>query len=308
MTAHLPPAAGTADLAGPLDAPPAPAATGPTRGQLSGPLSFLLLAPLAAILLFAFFVPIARLLVTSVTVPSLNADQYVRLVSQPLYVETLLRTLWIATGCTALALVLGYPVAIFMARQTGFRAKVVVACVMIPLWTSTLVRSYAWIVLLDRNGVINNVLTATHVVSRPLDMMYRDGAVLMAMAHMLMPFMILPIYSALRSIPPELPRAATNLGASRLRAFLAVTVPLSLPGVSAGCLLVFVMALGFYVTPALLGGPKTLMIATLISQQAIDLLNWPFAGAISCVLLVVSLGITIAFKRVLNLGKMMSHD
>ena len=125
---------------------------------------------------------------------------------------------------------------------------------------------------------------------------------------MLMPFMVLPIYSALKGIPPELTRAALNLGASRPRAFLSVTLPLTLPGVSAGCLLVFVMALGFYITPALLGGPKTLMIATLISQQAIDLLNWPFAGAISCVLLVLSMGITITFKRSLNLGRVMSHD
>ena len=139
-------------------------------------------------------------------------------------------------------------------------------------------------------------------------MLYTEGAVLMAMTHVLLPFMVLPIASALRSVPPELPKAALNLGASRFRAFWSVTFPLSLPGVFAGCLIVFVMALGFYITPALLGGPRTLMIATLISQQAIDLLNWPFAGAISFVLLAMSLGITVVFKRLLNLERVVAND
>ena len=128
------------------------------------------------------------------------------------------------------------------------------------------------------------------------------------MTHVLLPFMVLPIFSALRSLPPDLPRAAANLGAGRVRTFLTVVLPLSLPGVFAGCLLVFVMSLGFYVTPALLGGPRTLMIATLISQQATELLNWPFAGAISGVLLVLSLGITLAFKRSLRLDRVVAHD
>ena len=139
-------------------------------------------------------------------------------------------------------------------------------------------------------------------------MLYTNGAVLLAMTHVLLPFMVLPIFSALKAVPPDLPRAALNLGAGPVRTFLEVTLPLSLPGVFAGCLLVFVMALGFYVTPRLLGGPQTLMIATLISQQATELLNWPFAGAISCVLLVLSLGMTITFKRLLRLDRVVSHD
>jgi len=162
--------------------------------------------------------------------------------------------------------------------------------------------------LLQRKGVINALLLAWDPAARPLSLLYTNGAVLMAMTHVLLPFMILPIFSALKAIPADLPRAAANLGAGRVRSFFAVTLPLSLPGVFAGCLVVFVMALGFYVTPALVGGPQTLMIATLIAEQATTLLNWPFAGAIACVLLVLSLGITVSFKRLLRLERVTAHD
>ena len=287
----------------------APAASIPSRrGQLSVTTSLLLLAPLALLLSWTFFLPIIRLLLTSVTTPDWTLANYDRLATEPLYVEVILRTIWIAFATTAGALLLGYPVAALMARPGSRITKIATVCVMIPLWTSVLVRSYAWIILMERSGVINSALTGWGIIDAPLKMLYTDGAVLMAMTHVLLPFMILPIYSALHSLSQDLPRAAANLGAGRVRVFLLITLPLSLPGVFAGCLLVFVMSLGFYVTPALLGGPQTLMIATLIGQQATELLNWPFAGAISCVLLVLSLGITIAFKRLLRLERVVSHD
>jgi mannopine transport system permease protein len=278
------------------------------RGRLPLGLTLLLIAPLAVLLGWAFFLPIARLLLTSVTEPSPNIANYVRIATEPLYGQVIGRTLWISFCCSVFALVLGYPVAALMARSRGLLAAIAVACVMVPLWTSVLVRSYAWIALLERNGIVNNWLTSWGLIGEPLTMLYTQGAVLVAMTHVLLPFMILPIYSALRAVPQDLPRAAANLGAGPVRIFLLVTLPLSLPGVFAGCLIVFVMALGFYITPALVGGPRTLMIATLISQQAMELLNWPFAGAISCVLLVLSLGITVAFKRLLRLERVVAHD
>jgi len=287
---------------------PGALATPSRRGQLSAGASLLLLAPLVLLLGWAFFLPIIRLLLTSVTRPHLNVANYIRLATQPLYVEVFFRTIWISFATAVLALLLGYPVAALMARPGGKFPKLAAVCVLVPLWTSGLIRSYAWITLLQRNGVINNALLSLGVIHAPLTMLYTDGAVLLAMTHTLLPFMVLPIFSVLKSLPQDLPRAALNLGASRARAFLAVTLPLSLPGVAAGCLLVFVMALGFYITPALLGGPRTLMIATLISQQATEVLNWPFAGALSCVLLVLSLGITIGFKRLLRLDRVVSHD
>jgi mannopine transport system permease protein len=278
------------------------------RNQLSLRLSVLLVAPLVLLLGWTFFLPIARLLLTSVTEPTLNLTHYRRLITEPLYFQVIFRTIWIALACTAGALLLGYPVAALMARPGRVAPKIAAVCVMIPLWTSVLVRSYAWIMLMDRKGVINTALLQSGLITKPLTLLYTNGAVLLAMTHVLLPFMVLPIYAALRGLPPDLPRAAANLGAGRARIFFEVVLPLSLPGVFAGCLLVFVMALGFYVTPALVGGPQTLMIATLIGQQATELLNWPFAGAISCVLLVLSMGMTLAFKRLLRLERVVAHD
>ncbi len=283
-------------------------AAGPARGQLPLGLSAMLLAPLALLLAWSFFLPIGRLLLTSVTEPSFTLDNYRRLLTEPLYARVIGRTIWIALACTVGALLLGYPIAALMVRPGRLVPRLAVVCVMIPLWTSALIRSYAWIVLLQRRGVINGVLLAVDPAAKPWTMLYTNGAVLLAMTHVLLPFMILPIASALRSVPPDLPRAALNLGAGPVRTFFAITLPLSLPGVFAGCLLVFVMALGFYVTPALVGGPQTLMIATLIAEQATTLLNWPFAGAISCVLLVLSLGMTMTFKRLLRLDRVVAHD
>ena len=295
-----------------IDAPLATAIALPggsrRRGQLSRRLSLLLMSPLIMLLGWTFFLPIARLLLTSFTEPAFGFSNYERLWTEPLYLQVFIRTLWIASVCTVFALILGYPVAMLMARHGGKFAIFATMCVLIPLWTSVLVRSYAWVIVLERNGLINSWLMARGLISQPLKLLYTNGAVLIAMTHVLLPFMVLPIATALKSVPPDLPKAALNLGASRLRVFWSVTLPLSLPGVFAGCLIVFVMALGFYVTPALLGGPRTLMLATLIGQQALELLNWPFAGAISLVLLVLSLGITVTFKRLLKLDRVVAHD
>lgn len=278
------------------------------RGQLSTGLSLLLLAPLVLLLGWAFFLPIGRLILTSFTEPSFGFARYARIWNEALYIQVFLRTLWIAGACTFFALLIGYPVAVLMARRGGWLAKLATICVLVPLWTSVLIRSYAWIILLERNGLINGWLLSLGLVGQPLRMLYTDGAVLLAMTHVLLPFMVLPVATALKSIPEDLPRAALNLGASGWHVFWNVTLPLSLPGVFAGCLIVFVMSLGFYVTPALLGGPRTLMIATLIGQQALELLDWPFAGALSFVLLVLSLGVTIAFRRLLKLDRVVAHD
>ncbi len=278
------------------------------RGQLSLPLTLLLIAPLVALLAWTFFLPIGRLLLTSVTEPTPSLDNYRRLLTEPLHLRVMLRTLLIAFGCTVSALLLGYPVAALMARPGRFWPKLTAICVLVPLWTSALVRSYAWIALIGRRGVINTALIDAGLIAQPLNMLYTSAAVLVGMTHILLPFMVLPIFSALLSLPADLPRAAANLGAGRVRTFLTIVLPLSLPGVFAGCLLVFVMALGFYITPALLGGPRTLMIATLISQQATEALDWPFAGAISTVLLLMSVGLTVAFRRVLRLDRVVAHD
>ncbi|GLR90246.1 ABC transporter permease [Bradyrhizobium iriomotense] len=272
-------------------------------GQLSRPASFLLALPLILLLAFAFLVPLAKLLLGSIFAPTLTAEQYLRIAQEPIFVRIFLRTVQTAAIVTLLAFLLGYPVALVMSRLGGRAAMIVAACVLIPLWTSVLVRSYAWIVLLQRKGIVNSVLLNWGLIDQPLKLIYTEGAVIVAMTHVLMPYMILPIFSSLRSIPPELERAARNLGAGSWTSFLAVTLPLSLPGVYAGAIMVFILSLGFYVTPALVGGPHNLTIATLIGQQTTELLNWPFAGALAGVLLTVTLGLVGAFRRFLRLGK-----
>jgi mannopine transport system permease protein len=278
------------------------------RGRLPRGLAFALVLPLGALLAWVFVLPIATFLLRSITEPSLTAAHYLRLIEEPLYLRIILRTVWIAFATTVIALLLGFPVALLMTRTRGVAGAIIAFCVVVPLWTSVLVRSYAWIVLLQRNGVVNAWLKDFGMISQPLNLMHTEGAVLVAMSHVLMPFLILPVYATLKNIPDDLTRAALNLGAGRFRAFLSVTLPLSLPGVAAGCLMIFVLALGFYITPALVGGPRTLMIATLISQQATELLNWPFAAALSAVLMVLSLGLTVVFRRLLGVERLVEHD
>jgi mannopine transport system permease protein len=282
---------------------PAARSTNSTAGQLSRGVSLVLALPLVLLLGFAFVAPIGKLLLGSVFAPDLTAAHYLRIAQEPVFLKILLRTVQTATIVTVLAFLLGYPVAIVMSRLKGRAAMLVAACVLIPLWTSVLVRSYAWIVLLQRTGIVNSTLKSWGIIDQPLRLIYTEGAVILAMTHVLMPYIILPIFSSLKSIPPELDRAARNLGAGSFAAFVTVTLPLSLPGIYAGSIMVFILSLGFYVTPALVGGPQNLTIATLIGQQTTELLNWPFAGALAGVLLATTLGLVGVFKRFLRFGK-----
>ena len=190
---------------------------------------------------------------------------------------------------TLCCLVIGYPVAFLLATTTpGWRA-IGFAFVMLPLWTSVLVRTYAWMVLLGRNGIINRILIDFGLMEQPLPMLNSKMAVILGMVHVMLPFMILPIYSAVTRIDPDLPKAARGLGASALRIVTTIYLPLTLRGIVAGVTLVFVVSLGFYITPALLGGGKVLMFAMVIEQQVREFLAWNFAGALSVILLAVTL-------------------
>lgn len=266
-------------------------------------LSLYLIAPLLAVLATGFLYPIGYLVKLSLFNPGLDFSPYIRVFEQPLYMAVMARTFRVALAVTIACLLLGFPVAMAMAKLKGRLALVAAAAVFIALWSPVLVRSYAWIVLLQRNGVVNRFITDTGIASEPLQLIYNETAVIVAMTHVLMPFMILPIFAALRSIPNEYALAARNLGASAASAFVHVTLPLSLPGVFAGCVMCFILALGFYITPALIGGPGTLMMATLIGQQATALLDWPFAAALSTVLLFLTLLFVLVFRKVLSFNK-----
>lgn len=282
---------------------PAVSKAASSGGTLPNALALALLLPLILLLAGAFVTPILVLIFESLFAPDLTFEHYAKGLTQPLYLGVLMRTIRTACVVTAMCFLLGYPVALVMSRQKGRRVIYLAACVLIPLWTSVLVRSYAWIVLLQRKGIVNTALMDAGIISEPLKLLYTDAAVMLAMTHVLLPYMILPIYSALSAIPPELDRAARNLGAGPVSSFFRVVFPNSLPGVYAGTIIVFILALGFYVTPALVGGPQNMTIATLIAQQTTELLNWPFAGALAGILLAATLGLVSVFGRFLRIGK-----
>jgi ABC-type spermidine/putrescine transport system permease subunit I len=255
----------------------------------------LLVAPLVLYLLVFYALPVAAMLLRSVTDPHLTLANYARLAADAVFLRVLVSTATTAAIVTVGTLVLGYPVALAMVRLRPTMANIVLAIVLLPFWTSVLVRSYAWMVLLGRHGLINEALTASGMIEAPLRLLNTPLAVYIAMIHILLPYAILPLASVLRQIDGGLLRAAAGLGASPWSIFRQVVLPLSLPGVAAGGLLVFVLSLGFYITPALVGGPRDTTLAMLIAQQ-VDLLNWPYAAALSTTLLAAALlliGITL---------------
>ena len=247
--------------------------------------AFVLVLVLPALALFGLFFafPVVRLL--SLGFEGGSLAWYAEALTHPLYVQVFLLTFKIAAAVTAGCLLLGYPVAYLLATTTQRWRAVGFLFILFPLWTSVLVRTYAWMVLLGRNGVVNKVLLAAGLIDQPLALMYNFTGVLIGMVHVLLPYMVLPLYGALRRVDPNLVQAAEGLGAPHWRVFLRVHLPLTLNGIAAGSILVFVLSLGFFITPALLGGGRVVMIAVLIQQQVGELLDWNFAAALSGLLL-----------------------
>lgn len=256
----------------------------------------LLTAPLILYMLVFYALPVAAMLLRSVNSPHWSLDNYRQLVQDPVFFQVFWITLRTALIVTVGTLLLGYPVALALARLRRGLAALVLVLVLLPFWTSVLVRSYAWMVLLGRHGLINEALAAAGLIDTPIKLLNTSLAVQLAMIHILLPYMILPIASVLRQIDPALPRAAAGLGATPSGVFRQVVLPLSMPGVAAGVLLVFVLSLGFYITPMLVGGPRDMMLSMLIAQQ-VDLINWPYAACLSATLLAATLAMLAAFQR-----------
>jgi ABC-type spermidine/putrescine transport system permease subunit I len=244
----------------------------------------------ALLLLFAFFLfPVVRMLGFSLEAGTL--DWYAKALGEQLYLRVFWNTFEIAVFVMAICLLLGYPLGFMIATTTPTWATLGFIFVLLPLWTSVLVRTYAWMVLLGRNGVFNRWLIELGVVSDPLPLLHNFTGVLIGMVHVLLPYMVLPIYGAVRRLDPALVAAAEGLGASSWRIFWRIYLPLTLPGIFAGSVIVFVLSLGFFITPALLGGGKVMMVAVLIEQEVHQTLNWPLAAALSAVLLAFTLGV-----------------
>jgi putative spermidine/putrescine transport system permease protein len=230
---------------------------------------------------------------------ALTLHNYVQLVSTSVYLDSLLGTFRFAAIVTLLSLVLGYPVAYFLARSGSCFVPLATAVVVIPLFVSVVVRSFGWLVLLGREGTINNLLVAMGAVSEPVQLLYTEGAVAMGLVHILVPLMILPIASVLRGIDRSLDDAARSLGASNPRVFLTVVLPLSLPGVAAGATLVFSHVIAAFVLPALIGSDRVKLMATMIYQQVMVVGNVPLGAALGVVMVVVTFAL-IALAQVLS--------
>jgi putative spermidine/putrescine transport system permease protein len=207
------------------------------------------------------------------------------------------RTFLIAAIVTAACAAIGLPYAMLAAAMTGWKRSALLLAVLVPLWTSLLVRTTAWFVLLQNEGLINGALQAIGLIDSPLPLIFNRLGVVIAMTHVLLPFMVLPIYSVLLSVPPNLMQAAASMGASPLLAFWRVLLPLSLPGLLSGSLLVFMVAIGYYITPALVGGANDQMISSVIAFYATGTANWGLAGALGLILLLVTTALYLVYGR-----------
>ena len=233
-------------------------------------------------------------------VATVNLGNYGYLLSDYLYLGTFLYSVKVAAVSTLLALLIGYPMAYAIARSGPTARNVLLMLIMLPFWTSFLLRVYAWIGLLKTDGVINSVLLFLGLIDRPLTLLYTDFAVYVGIVYSYLPFMILPLYSNLEKHDITLLEAAADLGARPFRAFLSVTLPLSIPGMVAGCLLVFIPAVGEFVIPSLLGRSDQLMIGKVLSDEFFTNRDWPVASAVASVLLLLLLLPILLFQRYQN--------
>jgi putative spermidine/putrescine transport system permease protein len=219
---------------------------------------------------------------------------------QAIYRDVFVRTFTISLGVTVLCLLLGFPVAYLLATLPQGRSNLLMIFVLLPFWTSLLVRTCAWIVLLQSNGVVNDSLRFLGVIDEPLRLIYNRFGVYVAMTHVLLPFMILPLYSSMKAISPAYMRAAASLGAPPVTAFLRIYLPQTLPGIGAGSLLVFILALGYYITPALVGGSADQMISYFIALYTTETANWGLASALGAVLLLATLLLGVVYGKLVH--------
>jgi len=226
-------------------------------------------------------------------------DNYRELLVKPVYWQTLLRSMWIAGRVTLFSLLLGYPLAYFLSFHTGAKRDLFYQFVIIPLWVSYLVRAYAWKTILGTDGVLNTLLQYAHLTQHPLDfLLYSPFAVVLTLTHIYTPFTLLPIYASLEHVPRNLVEASHDLGASPTQTFWRVVFPLSIPGVLAGATFAFVLSLGDFLAPLLLGGPSGIMISNIVVSLFGAAYNWPLGAAISFCMLLIVVGLLFFSERV----------
>lgn len=265
------------------------AATGATAAKRDNALGYLL--PALLLIVLFFIVPVVMLLLRSVLEPEPGLQNYATLLGSTTYLRVFLNTFLVAGVVTVVSILVGYPVAWLLAIMPEKWSRIVLAIIILSMWTNLLARTYAWMVLLQRTGVVNKTLMGLGLIDKPLPLVNNLVGVTIGMTYIMLPFVILPLIGVIRSIDPAILRAAALCGATKLQCFLRVLLPLSLPGIAAGALMVFVMSLGYFVTPALLGGTSNMMLAELVAQFVQSLVNWGMGGAAALVLLVVTLAL-----------------
>jgi putative spermidine/putrescine transport system permease protein len=247
-----------------------------------------LVLPAALVLAVAFLGPVGWLLARAFTYPEPGLQNFAAIWERPVYLKVLGNTLLISAVVTPVVVLLAFPVAHLMAHGSPRLRRWLIFLVLVPFWTSLLVRAFATAILLQRHGVVNSLLITLGLVDEPLPLLYNFGGLLAGCVQVLLPFVIFPLYSSMVRIDPAYMKAAATLGASPVRAFMRVYLPLTLPGLLTGGILVFISTLGYYIIPALLGGPRQQMISQMIQDQIATFGNWGMAGALSLVLLAVA--------------------
>ncbi|MDX1709763.1 MAG: ABC transporter permease [Rhodovibrionaceae bacterium] len=232
------------------------------------------------------------------------------IVSQPtyqqIYIKLFWRTLWISALITGLTVLLGFPIAYLMATLPARTSNLLMILVLLPFWTSLLVRTTTWIVMLQTEGVLNDIMVWTGLISDEgrIQMIYNQTGTIVAMTHILLPFMVLPLYSVMKGIPPSYLRAARSLGANPLVAYWRVYVPLTTPGIGAGGILVFILSIGYFITPALVGGQSGQLISNMIAYHMQSSLNWGLAAALGTILLIVVMGLYLVYNKIVGIDNM----
>lgn len=263
-----------------------------------------LLGPSLVFMVGAYGVPLANVFLLSVGYPDLTGTHLAEFFRQPAYL-TVLRTTFVMSGLiTLVCAVLGYPAAYLLATASPRARTALLVAILLPFTTSMLVRTYAWMALLGREGLANQVILALGLSGSPLKLMHNAFGVVVGMVHVMLPLMILSIYSVMRNIDLNLCRAAETLGATPLVSHFRIFLPLSMPGINAGVLLVFMLSIGFYVTPALLGSTRDIWISMLIEMQVNQVLNWEFAAAIAAILLACSLVLYVVYVKLFGYARL----
>jgi ABC-type spermidine/putrescine transport system permease subunit I len=270
--------------------------------------TLLLLMPAMAILVLMFFVPMVLFFVRTFMEFQGGTAEFLAqarslLFSQP-YLTALATTNWIALIVTVAVLLIGYPIAYYLTSATGPSVSVVVLAIVLPYFTSIIVRTFSWMVLLGEHGLVNDTMRAIGVISEPLPLMYNRLGVLIGMSYVLLPYMVLTLYAAMRGIDTSLLRAAAGLGAGGFYTFRRVYFPLSLHGVLSGALIVYILSIGYFITPALMGGQHDIMVAMLIDRELEVAVDWPSAALMSLSLLVVTLALYTIYYRVTDVRRL----